>query len=140
MVALTLAVVSVSHANSQLQKDPNHIYICTFNVYKLGSVAAKYTSLEEEDGEDDGAVTFSIPDRIKNLAKVLAVGQFDLVVFQEVTDGPQGKAAMTDLVKRLHDEHSLDYKFFMSDYIGQGLMAEAIGPARSNSYGRVISR
>ena len=125
-VALALVVVPASYVNGQLQKDPNHIYICTFNVYKLGSVAAKYTSLEEEDDEDDGAATFSIPDRIKNLARVLAVGQFDLVVFQEVTDGPQGKAAMTDLVKQLHDGHSLDYKFFMSDYIGQGLMAETI--------------
>jgi endonuclease/exonuclease/phosphatase family metal-dependent hydrolase len=124
--ALILAVLPISLVNGELQKSPNHIYICTFNVYKLGSVATKYTSLDEEADPDSSPSTFSTPQRIKNLANVLAEGPFDLVVFQEVTDGERGRAAMTDLVKELKDQHSLDYTFFMSDYIGQGLMAEAI--------------
>lgn len=128
ILALVLTLPSCSHADDLLEKEPNHIYICTFNVYKLGSVDEKYTSLEEEGDEDNDAspTTFGIPQRIRNLAEVLAIGRFDLVVFQEVTDGQRGKAAMTDLVKELHDEYSLNYQFFMSEYIGQGLMAEAI--------------
>lgn len=126
ILVLSLGAVSCSHASDLLQKEPNHVYICTFNVYKLGTVDEKYTSVEEEGDEDNTPATFSIPGRIKNLAKVLVVGRFDLVVFQEVTDGPRGKAAMDDLVKELRDEHNLNYEFFMSDYIGQGLMAEAI--------------
>jgi hypothetical protein len=123
---VAMALVPASRVASQLQKVPDHIYICTFNVYKLGSVDHKYTSFEEDGDEEGGSPTFSIPDRIKNLANVLAAGPFDLVVFQEVTDGERGQAAMTDLVKELQDKYSLDYKFFMSDYIGQGLMAEAM--------------
>jgi endonuclease/exonuclease/phosphatase family metal-dependent hydrolase len=123
-----LVSVIPSFGDDTLHKDPNHIYICTFNVYKLGSVDEKYTSLEEEGDEDNNAPppTFAIPQRIQNLAKVLDVGRFDLVVFQEVTDGQRGRAAMADLTKELHDKYNLNYQFFMSDYIGQGLMAEAI--------------
>lgn len=128
ILVLGLTQVSCAHANNLLEKEPNHIYICTFNVYKLGSVNEKYTSLEEEGDEDNDAppATFAIPQRIQNLARVLAVGRFDLVVFQEVTDGQRGRTAMTDLVKELHDKYNLNYQFFMSEYIGQGLMAEAI--------------
>ena len=95
-------------------------------MYKLGSVDEKYTSFDEEGDEDNTPTIFSIPERIQNLANVLSVGHFDLVVFQEVTDGQRGQAAMTDLVQELHNNHNLDYEYFMSDYIGQGLMAEAI--------------
>ena len=107
-----------------LTKAADHLYLCTFNVYKLGSVAEKYTSLEEEGGSEE--TPEGIPKRIENLAKVLAVGKFDLVVFQEVTDGIQGQAAMTDLVATLRQDHGTSYSFFLSDHIGRGLMAEAI--------------
>lgn len=129
---ITFLILTVSIAlplfADQLQKEPNHIYICTFNVYKLGSVDVKYTSLEEDGDEDNDSppVNFAIPERIQNLANVLAVGRFDMVVFQEVTDGQRGKMAMTDLTKVLRDKHNLNYQFFMSDYIGKGLINEAI--------------
>lgn len=105
-----------------LQKKADHVYIATFNVYKLGAVADKYSEAEEEIPE----LTPGIPDRITKLSNVLAVGSFDLVVLEEVAYGPRGEAAMTDLVAALEADHSLHYSFFLSDHIGQGLIPEAI--------------
>ena len=100
---------------------PGTNHIATFNVYRLGNIADRYT---DDEGAD--ADTGSIPDREKNLANVLAVGQFDLVAFQEVTDGLPGWLVMSDLVEVLSADHGLNYQFFLSDHIGQGLMPEAI--------------
>ncbi|MHC4444592.1 MAG: exonuclease/endonuclease/phosphatase family protein [Planctomycetota bacterium] len=105
-----------------LVKESNHVYICTFNVYKLGSVDPKYDSLEGDgDVEED-----VIPERIKNLANVLAVGRFDLVALQEVTFGEKGEWVIADLVKELKDQHGIEYSYFLSDHIGKGLMPEAM--------------
>ena len=84
---------------------------------RLGNIAEKY-----KDGVDTGV----IPERVGNLARVLAAGQFDLVVFQEVTSGVPGEMVMADLVEVLSADHGLDYQFFVSDHIGRGLMPEAI--------------
>lgn len=92
----------------------------------MGAVAPKYVSLgEDEEGEDNSA--WGIPQRIKNLAKVLSFGHFDLVALQELNEGERGQWAMSDLVKQLKDAHGQDYEFFMSDGIGRGLIPEAIG-------------
>lgn len=107
----------------RLQKEANHLYICSFNVYKLGSIEAKYDALEEDDDDD---VAPGVPERIKTLAKVLTVGAFDLIVLQEVTDGERGNWALTDLVAELKASHSLTYEFFLSPFIGMGLMREAM--------------
>ena len=87
VVSLLVLVFSGKARPETLNKAPDHVYICTFNVYKLGSVADKYLSLEEEFDVPTGG----IPDRIKNLASVLAVGRFDMVVLQEVTEGVRGE-------------------------------------------------
>ena len=123
LVILVLGLIGTSlAADDCLEKDPNCVYICSFNVYKLGAIEAKYTSIEDETEPGDGTPTpaFAIPQRVQNLANVLAVGKFDLIVFQEVANGQPGKAVMTDLAKELHDKFHLNYTFFLSDYIGQG--------------------
>lgn len=104
-----------------ITKGPNELLICTFNVYKLGSVDAKYRALEE-----DTDVTGDIPVRIRNLANVLAVGPFDLIVLQEVTEGIRGEWAVSDLVRDLNQRHGRHYSHFPSEGIGRGLMQEAI--------------
>ena len=121
--ALTIVLYAASWTwADSLNKEPDHVYICTFNVYKLGAVASKYRSAEEEiEGEPA-----HIPERISNLAKVLAVGRFDLIVLQEVKAGEDGKLAVADLVTALSGEHNLSYKFFLSDVIGRGLVDEVI--------------
>ena len=87
LIALIFILMSsqVTADNDRLQKEPDHLYICTFNVYILGNVEAKYTDYESIGDEviDPNVV----PQRIKNLANVLAVGNFDLVCIQEVTAG-----------------------------------------------------
>lgn len=98
---------------------PSHgkdeIIVATFNVYKLGSVADKYKR------NDVGA---EVPERIGNLAQVLAAGKFDLIALQEVTAGRQGQAALADLVAQLRDIHGLEYKFLLSDCVGQWYMRD----------------
>ena len=120
-LAGALLVTGCAWADS-LSKEPNHVYVCSFNVYKLGAVAPKYRSAEEEVEGDPP----HIPDRIRNLANVLAVGKFDLIVLQEVKAGNDGECAVADLVSALRDDHNLEYKCFVSDEIGQGLVPEAI--------------
>ena len=104
-----------------ITKGPNELLICTFNVYKLGSVADKYVALEE-----DAEPASDLPERIQNLANVLAVGPFDLIVLQEVTEGLPGEWAVSDLVRDLNNRHHRNYRHFASDGIGRGLMEEAI--------------
>lgn len=108
----------VTADNDRLQKEPDHLYICTFNVYILGNVEAKYTDYESIGDEviDPNVV----PQRIKNLANVLAVGNFDLVCIQEVTAGEKGEWAVGDLVRELEETHNIEYRYFLSDEIGPG--------------------
>ena len=109
------------------RQPPTYVTICSFNVYKLGSVAPKYLALDDEEGGDAGIPPpAGIPARVHNLAAVLGPKAFDLIVLQEVTDGIRGRAAVGDLAATLEADHNLTYHYFLSDYIGQGLMAEAI--------------
>lgn len=114
------------HAEDELTKEPNSVYICTFNVYKLGAVAQKYLPLEDEDDGEPSSV-WGTPERIKNLASVLAYGKFDLIVLQELREGSRGDWALSDLAQELEDTHGLKYSHFMSDHIGKGLIPEAMG-------------
>jgi len=114
--------LSLPASADTLNKAPNHIYISTFNVYKLGAVDDRYKDIETWDADLDE----TIPERIENLAKVIAVGGFHLVAIQEVRSGPKGYFAIKDLQRALHENHGMNYRFFISDYIGQGLVPEAM--------------
>lgn len=117
-VSIFAATVIVSQANGdKLQKEPHYLYVCSFNIYVLGNIEDKYSDFESS--EELGDVT-AIPQRIKNLAKVLAVGAFDLISIQEVTAGDVGHWVISDLVRELKESHNLEYEFFLSDGIGQG--------------------
>lgn len=105
-----------------LVKSPNHVYLATFNVYKLGAVADKYREIKDWNAEPEAA----IPQRISNLASVIAVGGFHIVAIQEVRSGPKGYFAIKDLQRALHEKHGMNYRFFISDYIGMGLIPEAM--------------
>ncbi|MEP0174598.1 MAG: hypothetical protein ABJH28_08440 [Paraglaciecola sp.] len=101
----------------KLNKEEGYLYIATFNVFKLGAVASKYT---------DSISTEQIPERITNLANVLAVGDFDLIALQEVAFGEGGERAVSDLINALKDKHGLEYRVVHSQHIGRGLMPEMI--------------
>lgn len=119
---LAVALCGSAFAHYTFQKQAGYLYVCTFNVYKLGSIEAKYDQLEEGDAEAETG----IPRRIKSLARVLATADFDLIVLQEVTHGEKGQWAVADLVQELNTVHQRQYQFFLSDHIGQGLMPEAM--------------
>jgi endonuclease/exonuclease/phosphatase family metal-dependent hydrolase len=105
-----------------LNKANNHVYIASFNVYKLGGVAIKYKEIDDWEVEVDS----SIPTRIANLADVIAVGGFHIVALQEVQSGPKGYFAIKDLQKALKENHNMQYRFFISGYIGRGLVPESM--------------
>lgn len=109
-------------AETVYQKDPECLYVCSFNVYKFGAVAEKYTLMEEEIEEADlvSSTTFAVPERVQNVAGVLAVGTFDLIVLQEVAHGAGGKAAVEDLLSVFQETYGLTYQYFLSDDIGPG--------------------
>ena len=121
---LFLLILSSPLSAANINKETCYLYVASFNVYKLGSVDSKYTSIEEDMGEE--SVTQDIPKRIRNLSDVLSVGKFDLIALQEVTYGLQGEAAIADLIQDLQDRYGLYYRALHSDYIGQGLIAEMI--------------
>ena len=124
-LALILLVLPAS-ASGKLTKDPGFIYIASFNVFAFGNVDKRYrnivhdTDLEKLDGR--------IPNRISNIAEVLAFGGFDIVSIQELKHGPAGHAAIIDLVRALNDRHDLAYDYILSGKIGEGFlgMPEAI--------------
>ena len=127
VLAITLVVFALPpSASGALTREPGFVYIASFNIFTFGNVEKRYrnavrdTDLEELDGP--------IPDRVSNLAEVLAFGGFDIVSIQEVKHGPEGHAAVTDLVRELKDRHGLDYDFILSGNIGDGFrnMPEAI--------------
>lgn len=120
--ALLIGRTALAHYT--FQKSPDHLYVCTFNVYMLGSIEQKYRELDQEDGDNEPGS--AIPERIKNLAKVLATADFDMIVLQEVTHGEKGNWALTDLVRELNTTHHRNYSYFLSGHIGQGLMPEAM--------------
>ena len=105
-------------------KQAGHVHIASFNVYKLGGVEKRYTSLREDPEMLPGG---TIPQRIRNAASVLAVGNFDLVALQEVHVGKPGEAALADLAKVLSDAHGITYEFLLSEGVGEGLIPEAMG-------------
>lgn len=112
---------STAFANYTFHKEANHVYLCTFNVFRLGDIEPEYDRLNEDDGEPH-----VIPGRIKNLARVIASADFDLIVLQEVTEGDKGEWALSDLVEELNTTHHRHYRFFLSGGIGMGLMPEAM--------------
>lgn len=120
-VLVWLFLSSLPAYGDTLSKTPNHTYIATFNVYKLGAVDDKYKDIESWNDNVDT----TIPDRIANTAKVIAVGGFHLVAIQEVRSGPKGYFAIKDLQRALKENHGMRYRFFISDYIGMGLVPEA---------------
>ena len=126
MRAILLAAALLMPLSAEAQvpcpvPEPGTLHIATFNVFRLGNLAKEYTD-HIEDGIDTGV----IPERVKNLARILAAGRFDLVAFQEVTDGAPGRRVMDDLVEVLASDHAMTYQYFLSDHIGRGLMPEAI--------------
>ena len=150
--ALALSVVVIAlpaSACDELKGDPGFVYIGSFNIYRLGAVEKRYTkeitgdsSLQELDD--------TIPPRISNLARVLAVGAFDIVAIQEVQEGAAGHAAMSDLVRALRDDHELVYDYILSEYIGHGydlseamaflFKPEAVRPEPIGAPGRYTTR
>lgn len=124
VLVVALGGALAGSANYTFSKAPDHLYLCSFNVYMLGSIEQKYRELDQEDGDLEPGTP--IPDRIRNLARVLATADFDLIVLQEVTHGEKGEWALTDLVQELNTAHNRHYSFFLSGHIGQGLMPEAI--------------
>ena len=118
---LYISILSPVHSEN-LSKLNNHVYISTFNVYKLGAVDDRYRNITTWNENLDA----NIPQRINNLANVIAVGGFHLVAIQEVQSGPKGYYAIKDLQQSLKVNHNMHYRFFISDYIGQGLIPEAI--------------
>ena len=125
----TVLIVAISTFASiangdKIQKTPDHVYICSFNVYVFGNIESKYTDYESSEivGDDN-----DIPNRIKNIANVLAVGEFDLICIQEITVGERGNWVLSDLIRELQESHNLSYNYFISDAIGQGYgITEAI--------------
>ena len=126
LVSSLIVIALPATASDMLKREPDFVYIASFNVRMLGNVEKRYrsvvkdTDLQELDG--------TIPRRISNLANILAFGRFDLVAIQEVKHGPTGHAAVMDLVNALKDRHSLVYNYFLSGEIGPGLrkMPESI--------------
>ena len=127
-----LAIVSAARAQDEIVHEDNAVYICTFNVMTLGEVAQKYWELPEY-GNIDVPLGGAIPGRVKNLAKVLAIGKFDLVSIQELRAGPRGLAALADLAKQLKDAHGLTYDYLQSDQIGRGKPVPPQLPAHARS-------
>ena len=115
------AVVQVPQvlASSKLTKEPEFIYIASFNVYNLGAVESRYKDVNQ-------TLDNRIPVRIENLARVLAIGDFDIIVLQEVISGKPGHVAISDLVRALERNHSLTYRYVLSKHIGKGLISEAM--------------
>ena len=124
-IGLATALASYASASDKLAKQPGFVYVASFNVFKLGGVEQRYKRLK---GIDDVALPLDekIPDRIRNIARVLAVGDFDLVTLQEVHEGGPGRAALSDLVRVLEETHGISYRFMLSDGIGRGLIPEAM--------------
>ncbi len=120
---LTLLITCFSAYADRITKTPNHVYIATFNVFKLGAVDEKYKNI---DDDGSGYTDDTIPQRIENLASVIAVGGFHLVAIQEVRTGKKGYYAIKDLQRALYENHGMRYKFFISDHIGKGLIPEAM--------------
>jgi hypothetical protein len=123
LIGIALSAITAS-ANYTFTKEADHLYICSFNVYMLGSIEQKYRELDGTDGDTEPAG--AIPERIRSLARVIASADFDLVVLQEVTFGEKGNWALTDLVQELNHAHGRNYSFYLSGHIGQGMMPEAM--------------
>lgn len=124
----TLYVISLclqAPAQDRIQKDSNYLYLCSFNIYLFGVLSEKYQSLDENF---EGSTSVGIPQRIKNLSNVLSVGNFDLIVIQELQDGEAGGWALEDLKTQLNSQLNQNYKAFQSQGIGKGFrMNESIG-------------
>ena len=88
MLSTPVIILALLHAtgiaSSKIEKAPGFIYIASFNVYRLGAVESRYKTVSELNNE--------IPTRIKNIARVLAVGDFDIIALQEVRAGQSGQA------------------------------------------------
>lgn len=121
-----MATVSVKEARADgACKQAGHVHIASFNVYKLGGIEKRYTKLENGPQKVPRG---TVPQRIRNVASVLAVGNFDLVALQEVHAGRPGETALADLVQVLKNEHGMAYEFILSDDVGTGFgMQEAMG-------------
>ena len=63
--------------------EPGFVYIGSFNVYKLGGVGSRYKNLKRQE-DPKVQLGGEAPKRIENVARVLAVGDFDIVALQEV--------------------------------------------------------
>ena len=122
ILAVSLIAATVAHASAadKIAKEPGFIYIASFNIHILGAVEQRYRDMTE-DG-DLNKLNDDIPERIANLARVLAVGNFDLIAIQEIKAGYAGHAAMSDLVRTLKAQHNLDYNYLLSEGIGRGYM------------------
>lgn len=115
------ALLAPTVASACYTKDDAFVHIATFNVFKLGGVDGKYDRLRRGQPVAD-----EIPERIKNVAKLIAFGRFDLITLQEVYEGKSGEAVAADLVEALKESHGLTYNAVLSDPIGRGLIPEAI--------------
>ncbi len=118
-LAFGLVVLAVpASASGKVKKEPGFVYIASFNIYRFGAIEKRYVEITGDSGLQE--LDDQIPTRISNLARVLAVGDFDIVAIQEVQDGAAGHAAMSDLIRALRDQHQLVYDYILSEYIGRG--------------------
>lgn len=117
-IGLIAGIAPQAAATNKLAKESGFVYIASFNIYRLGAVEQRYRNLTGDS--DLETLDDRIPQRIENLARVLAFGDFDLVAIQEIQDGYAGNAAMLDLVRALEEQHGLIYRYFLSEYIGRG--------------------
>ena len=123
-LGLVAAVFAEAARGDDACKQVGHVHIASFNVYQLGGIEERYTELKEQPEQVPKG---GVPQRIRNVAGVLAVGNFDLVVLQEVHAGKPGETALADLVRVLSDDHGMGYEFLLSDGVGAGLIPEAMG-------------
>ena len=85
-IANALVATWVTHASApdRLAKQAGFLQLASFNIYKLGGIRKRY---KKQKGIKDPQLPLGgeIPERIRNLARVLTVGNFDLVALQEST-------------------------------------------------------
>lgn len=117
--------------------DSCYINVCSFNVYLLGGVDAKYKEISKKFKDplhQRPDSSFGIPNRISNCAELLSRGNFDLMVFQEVVDGVRGDSAVRDLTMKLNYITDKKFHWFTSQRIGKGMRMESMAfiydPAR----------
>jgi endonuclease/exonuclease/phosphatase family metal-dependent hydrolase len=123
--------------------DSCYINVCSFNVYLLGGVDAKYKEISKKSKDplhQRPDSSFGIPNRISNCAELLYRGNFDLMVFQEVVDGVRGDSAIRDLTNKLNVISDKQYTWFTSQRVGRGMRMESMAFIYDTSSMKLINQ